>query len=114
MGNCRRGFKSTNEKVFLEPYHIAFSKIEPAMANTYALLSEDQAQLKEINQLQKSVRDIKKFWKNLGDDASKKTREIIIGINTVEKGKMDLVKWNVSTINWNALNTWYRTILNLH
>ncbi|MCY7421186.1 MAG: response regulator [Chitinophagaceae bacterium] len=92
METGRRGFRSTDNKKFLEPYNNALTQIGPAINETKLLVSDNIDQLDRLNKLSNNINELLNYWRSLGDNASKYTREIISGINDAEKEKMDVVR----------------------
>ena len=92
----RRGFRSTNDKNFLEPYSNALNKIHPSLTEGSMLVSDNINQVTRINKLSDDIDVILNYWKGLGDDASTYTREIITRINYGEKVKLDVVRSGIN------------------
>lgn len=99
METGRRGFRSTNEKKFLEPYYRGLRNLPPLVEELRRLVSDNPAQLKRTEALIYEINSLSDFWKNLGDDASTYTRERITGITTVEKEKMDKIRLQLEEIS---------------
>lgn len=98
METGRRGFRSTNDKKFLEPYNNALIKIQPALNDAALLVSDNINQSTHFNKLLNNIYDLLNYWKNLGDNASAYTREIITNINGIEKQKMDGVRRGINDL----------------
>lgn len=92
METGRRGFRSTNEKQFLEPYYSGLEKINPIENDLKELIEDEPEQQQRATRLEKEVDNLIAFWKSLGDDASDYTRDKIVTINSAEKEKMDRIR----------------------
>lgn len=98
METGRRGFRATNQKKFLEPYHNGLRRITPAVNQLKEMVADNPDQVNNVIVLEKRIDDILLFWRSLGDDASGYTREIITNIMDEEKAKMDLVRSDFARI----------------
>jgi CHASE3 domain sensor protein len=98
METGRRGFRSTNEVKFLEPYYTSLPKIHPTLARLRDLLRNKPEQLSHFEKISENIEDVLAFWKGLGTDASQYTREIIISINDREKTKMDAIRNSIDNL----------------
>ena len=96
METGRRGFRSSNDKKFLEPYNNALYKIHPSLTEASLMVSDNINQVNKINKLSDNIDVMLNYWKGLGDDASTYTREIITRINYGEKVKMDIVRMGIT------------------
>lgn len=85
METGRRGFRPTNEQMFLEPYNNALSKIKPAVAELKDLISDNPSQITRANELENTIDTLLLFWKNLGTTNVYSKQEII---NTTSKEKV--------------------------
>ncbi|GEO07969.1 response regulator [Segetibacter aerophilus] len=92
METGRRGFRSTNEKKFLQPYTEGLNQIQPTLADLQNLIKDNLQQTQKAQSLKNSVNDLLKYWNNLGEDASTYTRQRIVEITTFEKSKMDGIR----------------------
>ncbi len=95
METGRRGFRSTNQKLYLEPYYSALAKFEPALGQTRQLLLDNPRQLQALNKTEYSIRSLMSYWRSLGEDAGGYTRERIREIVAQEKSHMGLVRLNL-------------------
>ncbi|MDR3681718.1 MAG: response regulator [Flavipsychrobacter sp.] len=126
METGRRGFRGTNERVFLAPYNLGLLKIGPELSNLRNLVADNPEEIERADDLSKKVNNILQFWKEKGDDATLYTRDSLVRITTEEKKQMDSIrvvvndmlaaenkllatreKGNVDSIN---LATWVSTI----
>lgn len=92
METGRRGFRSTNDKKFLEPYYRGLESVSYELNELQSLLKDEKEQLQRFRETRLNISDLLAFWKELGEDASKYTREIILDINTREKVRMDRIR----------------------
>ncbi|MCW3080638.1 response regulator [Segetibacter sp.] len=96
METGRRGFRSTNQRSFLEPYNAGLKQVQPALGNLHILIKDDPQQIQRAEILRDAVTDLLNYWASLGEDASKYTRERITEITSLEKVKMDDIKRQLS------------------
>ncbi|MDQ6814764.1 MAG: CHASE3 domain-containing protein, partial [Bacteroidota bacterium] len=92
METGRRGFRSTNEKKFLEPYYIGLQNVEPVLLQLRQLIKDNPQQIVRAEQLKRSTDDLLAFWRGLGEDASKYTTARISEIMVAEKARMDNIR----------------------
>ena len=92
METGRRGFRTTNEKKFLEPYRTGLVNIGPSIAELQRQISDNPQQFARAEQLKISVQNLLSFWMDLGEDASGYTRERISEIMSGEKIRMDQIR----------------------
>ena len=98
METGRRGFRSTNEKKFLEPYYIALREIQPELKELLDLIGNSSWERNQVRVIINEINGLLNFWHILGEDASKYDKPRIIEIMTAEKIKMDRVRSNISQI----------------
>ncbi|WP_207492977.1 response regulator [Aridibaculum aurantiacum] len=98
METGRRGFRSTNDRKFLQSYFQGIQNIDPAFDTLKILASADQALLARVKGLKQEVDTLLNFWASLSGDASKYTKEDIVQTMNREKILMDDVRAAVSTI----------------
>ncbi|MDB5193000.1 MAG: multi-sensor hybrid histidine kinase [Segetibacter sp.] len=92
METGRRGFRSTNDQRFLEPYFNGLQSIRPILQELQLSVKDSQVQSSYFYQLQASIDDILSFWVSLGSNASGYTKERIAEIMVLEKQKMDSIR----------------------
>jgi signal transduction histidine kinase/CheY-like chemotaxis protein/CHASE3 domain sensor protein len=98
METGRRGFRSTNEKKFLEPYYLGLQNYPTAINELQALIEDNPRQADRINKVKKDISELFIFWNNLGEDASEYTKDQIIGIMSAEKLRMDVIRRQLAYI----------------
>jgi len=92
METGRRGFRSTHEKVFLEPYSIGSKKIGASLADLRKLVSDNPEEVERVDTLQGKVDKLLLFWTNNGDDVSLYNTDTLVRITTAEKQQMDGIR----------------------
>ena len=92
METGRRGFRSTGEKKFLQPYNTSLKKISPAIENLKLLVAGNSMQVIRVNRLKNEIFDILNFWKTLPINVTTSTRENRIRITEDEKIRMDKIR----------------------
>lgn len=98
METGRRGFRSTNDKQFLQPYEDGAEKVHVYLLSLDDLVEENIQQKQKIQIVKIKINHLIKFWESLGEDASGYTREKIIAIMTAEKNKVDEIRNNISNL----------------
>jgi signal transduction histidine kinase/DNA-binding response OmpR family regulator/CHASE3 domain sensor protein len=61
----RRGFRSTNDERFLQPYRVSLPKVLPAIEGLKKAMADNPAQVQRINVLEKDVDVLLAFWVKL-------------------------------------------------
>lgn len=89
METGRRGFRTTNDKNFLQPYYEGVRSIGPSMQSLEKLVADNKIQFHKVEMLRDSIGGLLNFWNTLGEDASDYTREGISDIMYREKRHMD-------------------------
>lgn len=89
MEASRRGFRSSNKKEFLEPYHNGLLTIHSSLDELQHLTKHDSLQHLKAIALTSGANTLLDFWRDLGEDASQYNQDIVTGINFREKVKMD-------------------------
>lgn len=92
METGRRGFRSTNETRFLNPYYKALGRIYPQLHSLQALLGQNIDQLRRLQAVEEAIEELMVYWRSLGTDASGYDRARIIQIMDGEKERMDKVR----------------------
>lgn len=96
METGRRGFRSTNERKFLEPYTLGLVSIEPSLQKLQQLLQDNPEQTERVTKLKIAVAELLLFWRDLGDDANNYSREKIVEIMSAEKTRMDGIRFQLA------------------
>ena len=81
----RRGFRSTNEKTFLEPYFEVAPQILTKVQGLKKLMGDNPEQVNRIEVLGKKIEGMLVFYKNIGEDPKVFSRELRISITGKEK-----------------------------
>lgn len=92
METGRRGFRSTNERNFLQPYYIGLQSIHTSLAQLQNLIKDNPTQIQKAANLNNLIESLLRFWSGLGQDASTYTRQKISEITSLEKNKMDSIR----------------------
>jgi signal transduction histidine kinase/CheY-like chemotaxis protein/CHASE3 domain sensor protein len=98
METGRRGFRSTNELKFLEPYNSSLPTIQPVLSSLSNDFSANAQQLENLQKLTKRVNAILSFWERLGLDASGYTRTDFVRVNGEEKVLMDAIRREIQHV----------------
>ncbi|GAB3327955.1 hypothetical protein GCM10027299_29300 [Larkinella ripae] len=98
METGRRGFRATNERRFLKPYYEAIGKIQPSAETIRSLILDNPEQTQRAIQLERLIRDLLEYWRELGTDASEYTRADIIRITDGEKALMDQIRQQLTNM----------------
>jgi len=96
METGRRGFRSTNNKAFLQPYDQGLKNLEPIFSRLLLLVADNEKLETSITSLKYQTDSLLLFWKSLGTDASQYSREQISTIQEREKVLMDNVRLKVA------------------
>ncbi|WP_234735909.1 response regulator [Tellurirhabdus bombi] len=92
METGRRGFRSTNEKRFLQPYYEGIEKIHPAIEGLKKLTQDNVRQTQKAEFIEKNINDLLIYWRSLGEDASKYSKADIVRVMDEEKRRMDIIR----------------------
>lgn len=97
METGRRGFRCTNDKLFLDPYFKSQPKLGPSIADLKNLVSDNTAQTERVNTLEKHVYSVDSLWKSINintvfDDTLR--REVTLA----EKIFMDQINLDLAAI----------------
>jgi signal transduction histidine kinase/CheY-like chemotaxis protein/CHASE3 domain sensor protein len=98
METGRRGFRSTNQRIFLEPYNKGLLKVEPAFNQLFALIENNTEAELHAKQMKVQADSLLQYWGSLGLDAGSYTRDDIAGIQFTEKQMMDRFRNSVSAL----------------
>jgi len=64
MENGRRGYRSTYDSLFLQPYLLNKNKWQPALLDLKEKISDNPSQLKRLSQLREKVESVDHFWEH--------------------------------------------------
>lgn len=98
METGRRGFRSTNDRKFLQPYYAGLTQLPMSFSRLRTLAKENNSLLQNIRKLEVEVDSVLVFWSLLGIDASKYTFADVTRMMNQEKEKMDIVREKVRLI----------------
>ena len=83
---ARRGFRSTNEKVFLEPYHSTVPTIQPALKELRKLVKDNPKLVSRCENLEGKIKRLLLFYEELGYNSG--LNDITFRINITENEKV--------------------------
>jgi signal transduction histidine kinase/CheY-like chemotaxis protein/CHASE3 domain sensor protein len=98
METGERGFRSTNNAIFLEPYQIAGTQIHQAIQDLTKLSRENQTLLEEVNALKIKVDGLLAFWSATGQNVDGYSKDYIARLMQDEKVRMDGVRTLIDSI----------------
>lgn len=98
METGRRGYRTTADSSFLQPYYSALPKVSLTSANIRRLLRDSVAQINRAYEMQQSIQDLLQYWSGLGEKADYYTREDIVAVTRNEKKLMDSVRAAIDVI----------------
>lgn len=98
METGRRGYRSTNDSSFLQPYYSALPKVALTSANIRRLLRDSIAQINKAYEMQQSMQTLLQYWESLGETAGSYTREQVVTVTRNEKKLMDSVRFVINAI----------------
>ena len=99
MESARRGFRSTFDHRFLEPYELALPKVAPALNDLHSLVSDNPEQYKNVDSLEDEVNKLLSFWNELDHALDSQRFEQNKAITEKEAVIMDRVRAKISLVN---------------
>lgn len=98
MESSRRGFRSTFNRHFLEPYELNLPKVAPTVNDLRTMVADNPVQYGNVDSLQTAVNTLLSYWNEL-DHASEHQRfEQNASITEKEALLMDLVRARMSAL----------------
>jgi signal transduction histidine kinase/CheY-like chemotaxis protein len=98
METGRRGFRSTNDQKFLEPYYASLNQVHPAIGYLRSLVAKNPQQTAQVNKLEKNINEQLDYWNRLGVNASAYTLPDLRRIADQEKYQMDRIRRGITEL----------------
>ncbi|ASZ12537.1 response regulator [Chitinophaga pendula] len=99
MEASRRGFRSTFNKRFLEPYETALPKVAPAINDLRTMVSDNPVQFRNTDSLERAVNSLLSFWNELDHLTTQQRFDQNVAITEQETLLMDKVRARINTVN---------------
>lgn len=99
MEASRRGFRSTFNKRFLEPYETALPKVAPALNDLRTMVADNPVQFRNTDSLERAVNGLLSFWNELDHLTVQQRFDQNVGITEQETALMDQVRARISIVN---------------
>ncbi len=96
METGRRGYRTTGEKAFLQPYGEAEKQVLPVLNELKTLVADNPVQVTNVVQLQKQVIQLMNYWGSLGEEELTASKERLRQISETEKSQMDAIRAQVN------------------
>jgi signal transduction histidine kinase/DNA-binding response OmpR family regulator/CHASE3 domain sensor protein len=92
METGQRGFRSTNEKVFLEPYRSGVKRYPTSVARLETLIQDNPQQVQKAEKVKESIEELLNFWQDLDNQQNTFSNQRVIEIMRSEKLQMDVIR----------------------
>jgi len=99
MEASRRGFRSTFNKEFLQPYELALPKVAPAVNDLRTMVADNPAQVKNVDSLENDINALLSYWNELDHILVQQRFEQNVGITQRETRLMDNVRAKIGIVN---------------
>ncbi|MGO4290493.1 response regulator [Chitinophaga sp. RAB17] len=99
MEAARRGFRSTFEHRYLQPYELALPKVAPALNDLRTMVEDNPVQVKNIDSLEDDVNHLLSFWNELDHVADAQRFKDNANITEKETLLMDKVRAKIGAVN---------------
>ena len=99
MEAARRGFRSTFEHKYLQPYELALPKVAPAVNDLRTMVDDNPTQVKNVDSLEDEVNHLLSFWNELDHIAVDQRFKDNAGITEKETLLMDKVRARIGAVN---------------
>jgi signal transduction histidine kinase/CheY-like chemotaxis protein/CHASE3 domain sensor protein len=99
MEAARRGFRSTGETKYLQPYELALPKVAPAMNDLRTMVDDNPAQVKNVDSLEDEVNHLLSYWNTLDHIDPNVRLKDNSRITETETALMDKVRARVGIVN---------------
>jgi signal transduction histidine kinase/DNA-binding response OmpR family regulator/CHASE3 domain sensor protein len=99
MEAARRGFRSTFEHKYLQPYELALPKVAPAINDLRGMVEDNPVQVKNVDSLEDDVNHLLSFWNELDHIAVHQRFEDNANITEKETLLMDKVRLRIGAVN---------------
>lgn len=98
METGRRGFRSTNDKRFLQPYTEARMQMNAATETLAALTFDNPAQQDRVRRLNTDIYTLDTLWLNINSEELYKTDSQRLSITLRERTYMDIIRKDIGDI----------------
>jgi signal transduction histidine kinase/CheY-like chemotaxis protein len=102
METGRRGFRSTSERRFLQPYVEASRAISPAIDVLQNLIADNPTQVERLARIELDINTLLSFWQSLDAQGGIKSRQYnqaaITEITTREKAQTDIIRTELKKV----------------
>lgn len=99
MEASRRGFRSTFNKEFLEPYELALPKVAPAVNDLRTLIADNPSQVKNVDSLENNINALLSYWNQLDHIVVQQRFDENVSITQRETLLMDNVRAKIGVLN---------------
>ncbi|MFY0255037.1 response regulator [Chitinophaga sp. 30R24] len=99
MEAARRGFRSTFNRQFLQPYELALPKVAPALNDLRSMVADNPGQFRNVDSLEDDVNNLLSYWNVLDHLAGQQRFEQNVSITEKESMLMDKVRNRIATVN---------------
>lgn len=99
MEAARRGFRSTFEHRYLQPYELALPKVAPAVNDLRTMVEDNPVQVKNVDSLEDDVNHLLSFWNELDHIAETQRFKDNANITEKETLLMDKVRARIGAVN---------------
>lgn len=99
MEASRRGYRSTLNENFLHPYELALPKVAPAVNDLRTMITDNPAQVKNVDSLENSINALLSFWNELDHIIGQQRFDQNTGITEKETILMDNVREKMGLVN---------------
>lgn len=99
MEASRRGYRSTLNTDFLEPYELALPKVAPAVNDLRTMIIENPVQVRNVDSLENSVNALLSYWNELDHLIGQQRFDQNAGITEKETYLMDKVRDKMGLVN---------------
>ncbi|WP_080237567.1 response regulator [Spirosoma rigui] len=98
----RRGFRSTSDRRFLQPYEEASRAIGPAVESLKNLISDNPSQVERVGHIEADINSLLHFWQSLdaqgGIRLGYNSQATVTDITTREKAQSDIIRAELNKV----------------
>lgn len=99
MEASRRGFRSTFNKEFLQPYELALPKVAPAVNDLRTMVADNPVQVKNVDSLENNINALLSYWNRLDHIILQQRFRQNVDITQQETHLMDEVRVKIGVLN---------------
>ncbi|MBO9729978.1 MAG: response regulator [Chitinophaga sp.] len=99
MEAARRGFRSTFERRYLQPYELALPKVAPAVNDLRTMVEDNPVQVKNVDSLEDEVNHLLSFWNELDHFSDQQRVSDNSAITEKETLLIDKVRARIGALN---------------